>query len=231
MPVSPTPKERRMSTATVTEPAESNLAEMPARALRRADRRRRPVGHRRRLPSPGRLPGQDLRDPRGARRDRRHLGPVPLPRHPLGLRHVHAGLLLPPWEEAKAIADGPSILSYIRETARDHGIDSKIRFHHRVVRAEWSTCRGALDRGGRAHRHGGDGPPHLRLPVHVHRLLPLRRGLHAGLRGHRALRRPDRAPAALARGPRLRGQARRRDRQRRDCCDARSGDGGAAPRT
>src|SRR6185437_15853682 len=29
-----------------------------------------------------------------------------------------------PWKEAKAIADGPSILSYIRETARDHGIDS-----------------------------------------------------------------------------------------------------------
>jgi cation diffusion facilitator CzcD-associated flavoprotein CzcO len=44
-----------------------------------------------------------------------------------------------PWEEAKAIADGPSILSYIRNTARDHGIDRKIRFHHRVVRAEWST--------------------------------------------------------------------------------------------
>jgi monooxygenase len=44
-----------------------------------------------------------------------------------------------PWEEAKAIADGPSILRYIRETARDHGIDRKIRFHHRVVRAEWST--------------------------------------------------------------------------------------------
>src|SRR3954469_7796277 len=44
-----------------------------------------------------------------------------------------------PWEEAKAIADGPSILSYVRETARDHGIDRHIRFHHRAVRAEWST--------------------------------------------------------------------------------------------
>src|SRR5512145_1702951 len=31
-----------------------------------------------------------------------------------------------PWEEAKAIADGPAILSYIRETARDHGIDRHI---------------------------------------------------------------------------------------------------------
>jgi monooxygenase len=44
-----------------------------------------------------------------------------------------------PWEEAKAIADGPSILRYIRDTARDHGIDQKIRFSHRVVRVEWST--------------------------------------------------------------------------------------------
>jgi monooxygenase len=44
-----------------------------------------------------------------------------------------------PWEQAKAIADGPSILSYIRQTACDGGIAEKVRFHHRVVRAEWSS--------------------------------------------------------------------------------------------
>ena len=44
-----------------------------------------------------------------------------------------------PWKEAKAIADGPSILKYIREVASDHGIDKKIRFQHRVVAATWST--------------------------------------------------------------------------------------------
>ncbi|SCX66463.1 Predicted flavoprotein CzcO associated with the cation diffusion facilitator CzcD [Variovorax sp. EL159] len=44
-----------------------------------------------------------------------------------------------PWTQAKAIADGPSILKYVRETAKDHGIDAKIRFNHRVVRASWST--------------------------------------------------------------------------------------------
>src|SRR5262249_32920392 len=43
-----------------------------------------------------------------------------------------------PWTEAKAIADGPAIREYIRQTARDNGIDRRIRFHHRVVRAEWS---------------------------------------------------------------------------------------------
>ena len=49
------------------------------------------------------------------------------------------GFRFRPWPDAKAIADGPSILSYVRETAGMHGIDEKIRFHHRVVRAEWST--------------------------------------------------------------------------------------------
>jgi cation diffusion facilitator CzcD-associated flavoprotein CzcO len=44
-----------------------------------------------------------------------------------------------PWEEAKAIADGPSILDYVRGAAQDGGIDRHIRFNHRVVRAEWST--------------------------------------------------------------------------------------------
>ncbi|MDP1966817.1 MAG: NAD(P)/FAD-dependent oxidoreductase, partial [Reyranella sp.] len=44
-----------------------------------------------------------------------------------------------PWKDAKAIADGPSILSYIREVASDHGIDRKVRYQHRVVGASWST--------------------------------------------------------------------------------------------
>jgi cation diffusion facilitator CzcD-associated flavoprotein CzcO len=42
-----------------------------------------------------------------------------------------------PWTEAKSIADGPSILRYVRDTARDGGIDARIRFRHRVVSAEW----------------------------------------------------------------------------------------------
>jgi monooxygenase len=49
------------------------------------------------------------------------------------------GYVFRPWTEAKAIADGPSILRYLRDTARDHGVDQKIRFNHRVVRAEWSS--------------------------------------------------------------------------------------------
>ncbi len=50
------------------------------------------------------------------------------------------GYSFKPWKEAKAIADGPSILNYVRQTASDRGIDREIRFHHRVLRAEWSTA-------------------------------------------------------------------------------------------
>jgi monooxygenase len=49
------------------------------------------------------------------------------------------GYAFRPWEEAKSIADGPSILRYVRETARAYGVESKIRYRHRVVRAEWSS--------------------------------------------------------------------------------------------
>ncbi len=45
-----------------------------------------------------------------------------------------------PWTEAKSIADGSSVLGYVRQTARDHGIEEKIRFQRRVVRAAWSTA-------------------------------------------------------------------------------------------
>jgi cation diffusion facilitator CzcD-associated flavoprotein CzcO len=44
-----------------------------------------------------------------------------------------------PWTSEKAIADGPSILQYVRDTATEAGIDRHIRFGHKVVRAEWST--------------------------------------------------------------------------------------------
>jgi monooxygenase len=44
-----------------------------------------------------------------------------------------------PWTDPKAIADGESIRSYVADTARDHGIDRHIRFHHRVTAAAWSS--------------------------------------------------------------------------------------------
>src|SRR5579863_1105800 len=44
-----------------------------------------------------------------------------------------------PWTNPKAIADGPSILEYVRDTAEAYGIDRKIRYGHRVKAARWSS--------------------------------------------------------------------------------------------
>jgi monooxygenase len=45
-----------------------------------------------------------------------------------------------PWNDPKAIADGPAILKYIRETAAEYDLDKEIRYNHRVRRAEWSSA-------------------------------------------------------------------------------------------
>ncbi|HEX7176477.1 MAG TPA: NAD(P)/FAD-dependent oxidoreductase [Pyrinomonadaceae bacterium] len=45
-----------------------------------------------------------------------------------------------PWQDPRAIADGPAILNYIRETAEEFGVDKKIRYDHRVRRASWSSA-------------------------------------------------------------------------------------------
>jgi cation diffusion facilitator CzcD-associated flavoprotein CzcO len=49
------------------------------------------------------------------------------------------GYRFKPWTADKAIADGPSILAYLQETAREYGIDQHIRFGHHVTRADWCT--------------------------------------------------------------------------------------------
>jgi monooxygenase len=50
------------------------------------------------------------------------------------------GYRFKPWTAAKAIADGPSIMAYLRETLTEFGIDRHIRFRHQVRRAEWSSA-------------------------------------------------------------------------------------------
>src|SRR5204863_1187978 len=44
-----------------------------------------------------------------------------------------------PWKAEKSIADGPSIMAYLRETVAEHRIDRHIRFDSLVTRAEWSS--------------------------------------------------------------------------------------------
>jgi monooxygenase len=47
-----------------------------------------------------------------------------------------------PWRDARAIADGPSILRYLRDTARDYGVDRLIRFGQQVLQAAFDTGTG-----------------------------------------------------------------------------------------
>ncbi|GAB3463244.1 flavin-containing monooxygenase [Actinophytocola sediminis] len=44
-----------------------------------------------------------------------------------------------PWTRSKSMADGTAIREYVRDTARDYGVNSHIRFGHKVIAAEWST--------------------------------------------------------------------------------------------
>jgi monooxygenase len=45
-----------------------------------------------------------------------------------------------PWSGEKSIADGADIRDYIRDTAREFGIDRKVRLQHRVTAAAWSSA-------------------------------------------------------------------------------------------
>jgi monooxygenase len=57
------------------------------------------------------------------------------------------GYAFRPWDDTRAIADGPSILRYLAETAREYGVDRRIRFGHKVVGASWRSedARWTLD--------------------------------------------------------------------------------------
>ena len=52
-----------------------------------------------------------------------------------------------PWTDPNAIADGGTILQYIKDTAQEYGVDRHIRYEQRVVRASWSSseARWTLD--------------------------------------------------------------------------------------
>ena len=57
------------------------------------------------------------------------------------------GYSFKPWREAKAIADGPSIRHYVRETAAEYNVEEHIRYGHKVVSADWdsSTSRWTVE--------------------------------------------------------------------------------------
>ena len=200
---------------------------MTRRARRRPDRRRRDLRHRRR-PSPrGALPGQELRDPRGARPTSAAPGtssaiPGSAPT-PTCTRSASASSRGPRRRRSPTAPRSSTTSARPRPST---GSTDKIRFDHRVVSAAWSSAGRALDGRGRAR------PTRGRRSSLTCGFLFMCSGYYRYDEGYtpefpgiERLRRPGHPPAALARGPRLRRQAGRRDRQRRDRRDAGPGDG------
>ena len=142
-------------------------------------------------------------------------------------RHVHPGLLLQAVDRAEGDRRRAPILNYVRETARDNGIDRKIRFGHRVKRASWSSpdARWTVEAERRWARARPKRALHLQFPVPLRGLLHIRGRLHAGIFRARLTSRAHRPPAEVAGRPRLCRQARGGDRLGRDRRDAGAGDG------
>ena len=136
-----------------------------------------------------------------------------------------------PWTNAKAIADGPSILELragYRAGVRHRSPDplpapGRRAQHGPAEAAQWTV---------EAERENGET---VRFTCNFLFMCSgyynYSEGYTPEFPGRRALRRPHRASAEMDRGHRLRGQARRRHRQRRDRRDARARDGEDRPRT
>jgi monooxygenase len=52
------------------------------------------------------------------------------------------GYSFAPWKDGRAIADGPSILNYVLQTADRHAVTERVRLGHRVLSADWSQRDG-----------------------------------------------------------------------------------------
>ena len=136
-----------------------------------------------------------------------------------------------PWTDEKSIADGPSILAYLRETAAENHVDAHIRYHHQVQGASWSSD------DARWTVHAEDTANGARVELTCSFLF-MNAGYYsykepyaAETPGHRPLPRHGRASAVLAGRSRLPRQARRGDRLGGDGDDDRAGDGRGRPLT
>ena len=136
-----------------------------------------------------------------------------------------------PWRGDRALADGAVDPATTCATSpREYGVDRLVRYQHRVVGAAWdsATARWTVE------IDTPDGEPvtmTAALPVGCSGYYDYDGGYAPQLPGIERLRRAGGAPAALARGPRLRRQEGGGDRQRRDRGDAGAGDGRATPST
>ena len=162
------------------------------------------------------LPGKSFAILEARGRDRRHLGPLPLPGHPLGLGHVHARLLLPALGGRPSRS--PTAPRSCATSATPHAITAS------TSRSASATARCAPN--GPPRRRAGPSQAERALSGETVRLTcgflyvctgyyRYDEGYSPRFEGTERFARPDRPSPALARGPRLLRQAHRRDRQRR----------------
>lgn len=50
------------------------------------------------------------------------------------------GYKFKPWTNKKSIADGPSILAYLKETVDEYDLNKTIQYNHKVVHANWNSA-------------------------------------------------------------------------------------------
>lgn len=83
-----------------------------------------------------------------------------------------------PWSDSKAIADGPAILNYIRDTSEEYDLDKEIRYGHRLKRAEWSseesqwTVEVSISSPGVSSPHVSKGAFSVESPEHEKKSVP-----------------------------------------------------------
>ncbi len=117
------------------------------------------------------------------------------------------GFSFKPWTEAKSIADGPSILQYLRDTTKEYSIDKHIRYRQLVTKAEWSGAEANMDNHVNAQRDRCANRYDVQLPVYVLGVLQLQKGTRTCICGARTVCRNHHSSSAMARQPRLRQQA------------------------
>ena len=114
----------------------------------------------------------------------------------------------------QVLADGQSIRQYVADTAAEYGVAENIRFGLRVVR-RGLVIRGRMPDGTRGVPGNWRTRHYTSRSSSAHRLLQLREG-HCRSSPVTTASRAARASATLARGPRLRWQEGRHNRQRRN---------------
>jgi monooxygenase len=112
-----------------------------------------------------------------------------------------------PWTEPKTIAEGPAILRYLHDTARRYGIDRRIRFGRKAVRADWSSDGARWTVSVRREDDGSTSTLRCAFLFLCSGYFDYAAGYRPDFPRPGALSRAPGAPAALAPGSRLRGQA------------------------